>query len=140
MNRSTPESRQRNMDCISTRGRILPGTKKVWAQARKSYGSYGGRTSGYTDRDQRETAGGFRNYGQIMDIGTNEAIYPGAAGENRKRADAVGLYEALGHELPASGEACTKSESYRYLKMEKRGISCNFEACESREGDCLLGR
>ena len=37
----------------------------------------------------------------------------------RKRENAVGIYEALGNELPASGEACAETESYGHLKVEK---------------------
>ena len=54
-----------------------------------------------------------------MDIRPNKAVHPGAVRENSERANAVGLYEALGYELPASGEACAETESYRHLKVEK---------------------
>ena len=63
-----------------------------------------------------------------------------AVSQGNKRANAVGLHEALGHELPASSEACPEAESYRHLKVEKRGISRNFKACGGGECHNLLGR
>ena len=48
-------------------------------------------------------------------------------------ADIVGLHETLGNELPASGQARPKAESYGHLKVAKRGISSNFKTSESGE-------
>ncbi len=58
----------------------------------------------------------------------------------RTLSDTVRLYEALGHELSASGEACPETESYRHLTVEKRGIPCCFKTCKSRKCYHLLGR
>ena len=137
---STQESCQRNLDCVSTRGRIISNPEKVWAKGRDTQSSNKGITKGYSGSDPRETTGGFWNHRPVMDIRTNEAVYPKTMEKNRKRADSVGLHEALGDELPASGEARAETESYRYLKVEKRGVSCNRKACESRKCNGLLGR
>ena len=65
-----------NMDSVSTRGRIFSNPEKVWAKARDTHGSNDGRTRGYSGSDPRETARGFRNHWQVMDVRPNEAVYP----------------------------------------------------------------
>ena len=58
-----------------------------------------------------------------MDIRANAAIHPETVPQSHKRTDTVGLHEALGHELPASGEARPETEAYRqHLKVEKQGV------------------
>ena len=68
------------------------------------------------------------------------AVHPEAVPQSHKRAYTARLHETLGHELSASGEARPKTESYGHLKMEKRGISCNFKTRKSRKCHHLLGR
>ena len=140
INRSTAESRKRNMDSVSTRGRKFSGAKKVWTKAGQPHGPYSGRTRKYPKGNRREDTGGFRDHRQAVDIGTDAAVHSEAVSQGNKRANTVGLHEALGHELPASGEACPEAESYRHLKVEKRGISRNFKACGGGECHNLLGR
>lgn len=140
INRSTAESRKRNMDSVSTRGRKFAGAKKVRTKAGQPHGPYSGRTRKYPKGNRREDTGGFRDHRQAVDIGTDAAVHSEAVSQGNKRANTVGLHEALGHELPASSEACPEAESYRHLKVEKRGISRNFKACGGGECHNLLGR
>ena len=81
------------------------------------------RAREYPEDNCGKDAGRFGDYRQAVDIGTDEAVYPEAVPQNRKRADTVGLHEALAHELPAPGEACAETEPPGHLKVEKRGIS-----------------
>ena len=127
------------MDSVSTRGRKLAGAKEVRAKGRKPHDPYGGRTRKYLKCSGGEDTGGFRDYWQAVDIGTDTAVHTEAVLQGYKRADTVRLHEALGYELPASGEACQETESYRHLTVEKRGIPCCFKTCKSRECHHLLG-
>ena len=77
---------------------------------------------------------------ETVDIGADAGIYSEGIPQNHQRADAVGLHEALGYELPAPGEACAETEPSGHLKVEKRGISRCFEASESGKRHHLLGR
>ena len=54
-----------------------------------------------------------------MDVRADETVHPEVAAQSHKRENAVGIYETLGNELPASGEACAETESYGHLKVEK---------------------
>ena len=65
---------------------------------RKKYGRKPGSHMVLTER--------FRNHWKVVDAGTDAGIHRETVSENNKRTDLVGLYEALGHELPASCEAC----------------------------------
>ena len=76
MNRRTTESRERNMDSVSTRGRSLPGAKKVWAEAWERHGADGGRTGKDPKGRGREHTGGFRNQREAVDTGTDTGIHP----------------------------------------------------------------
>ena len=67
------------------------------------------------------------------------AVHPEAVPQSHTRANSDGLHEALGHELPVSGEASPETESYRYLKVEKRGIFCYFKTSKCRKCHHLLG-
>ena len=68
---------------------------------------------------ERENAGRFWDTWQTVDVRADETVHPEAAGQSHKRENAVGIYEALGNELPASGEVCAETESYGHLKVEK---------------------
>ena len=63
--------------------------RKIWAKAWDTHGSDTGRAGGYSDGDQREKAGGFRNHREMVDVRPNEAVHPKAMGESSKQADAV---------------------------------------------------
>ena len=71
INRRTPESRERNMDSVSTRGRSLPGAKKVWSEAWEPHGSQQGRTGKYPDSGGGENTGGLRDHRQAVDVRTD---------------------------------------------------------------------
>ena len=111
INRRTPESRKRNMDSVSTRGRKLPGAKKVWPKGREPHGPYSGRTREYPEDGGGENTGGFRDYRQVVDVRADTAVHSDAVPQSHQGAYAVGLHETLGHELPASGEARPETES-----------------------------
>ena len=119
MNRRTPESRERNMDSVSTRGRIFPRAKKVWAEARERHGAHRWRTGKNPEGRGGKGSRGLRNQGEAVDAGTDTGIHRESVAEKSKGEDAVGLYEALGNELPASCEACAETESKRHLKVGK---------------------
>ena len=82
--RSTPESRQRNMDSVSARGRSLLREKKVWAQARNPHGAQNGRTSGYSKGNRGKKTRGFRNHRAVVDVRANEAVHPKTVSQGRK--------------------------------------------------------
>ena len=75
INRRTAESCERNMDSVSTRGRIIPGAKKVWTEAWKPHGPDRGRTERYPKGRGREKTGGFRNQREAVDAGTDTGIH-----------------------------------------------------------------
>ena len=69
---------------VSTRGRKLPGAKKVWAKAWESHGSNPGRTRKYPKGGQGEKAGGFRAHRQTVDVGTDKAVHPETVPQRHK--------------------------------------------------------
>ena len=88
-------------------------------KAREPCGSNPGRAREYPEDNCGESAGRIRNHRQAVDIGTDAGIYPEGIPQNDQRAYAVRLHEALGHELPAPGEACAETEPSGHLKVEK---------------------
>ena len=80
----TAESRKRNMERVSTRGRKLPGAKKVWAKAWESHGSNPGRTRKYPKGGRGEKAGGFWAHRQTVDVGTDKAVHPETVPQRHK--------------------------------------------------------
>ena len=114
--------------------------KKIRAKARDSYGTNPERARECPEGNCGESAGRIRNHRQAVDIGTDAGIYPEGIPQNHQRADAIRLHEALGHELPAPSEACAETEPSGHLKVEKRGISRCYEACERRKTPSSIGQ
>ena len=95
-----------------------PWNEKIRAKVRAPYGSNPGRAREYPEDDCGESAGRIRNHRQAVDIGTDAGIYPEGIPQNHQRADAVGLHETLGHELPAPVEACAETEPKHKDKID----------------------
>ena len=112
-------ARQRNMDGVSARGRQIHGTEETRVPEGDTSAADTGGAGGNTRNNYNTPPRGIRYSRQFMDTEESMHIRLEKVSEKDIRRQCVGLYAALGIDLPASDQACPKTGSFPYLKVAR---------------------
>ena len=137
---SAAESRERNMDGVSARGRQFHGTEETrFSKGGTSTVDTGG-TGGNTRNGYYPPPRGIRYSRQFVDTEESVCIRLEKVSEKDIGWQCVGLYAALGIDVPASGKTRPETGSFPYLKVAGGGISSHRPASQGGKCRDLLGR
>ena len=139
INRSTTESRQRNMDGVSAQWRSGFRSKQRRTSRRgRANSSPRGRIRN-TGNDCEAAAEGIRDTWVSLDAEEDLCVCVEKIPEKDDGWVRIGLYAALGSELPASGKTCPETKSYTCLKVENGRISSYSPAGTGGKRRHILG-
>ena len=99
-----------------------------------------GGTGGNTRNGHNTPPRGIRHSGQFVDAEEGVRIRLEKVSEKDIRRQCVGLYAALGIDVPASDQVRPETGSFPYLKVAGEGISSHRPAGQGRKCRDLLGR
>ena len=128
------------MDGVSAGGRRFPGTKETGVPKGDPSAADTGGTGGNTRNGHNMPPRGIRHSRQLVDAEEGVRICLEKVSEKDIRRQCVGLYAALGIDVPASGQARPETGSFPYLKVAGGGISSHRPAGQGGKCRDLLGR
>ena len=128
------------MDGVSARGRQFPRTEETGFPEGDTSAADTGGTGGNTRNGHDTPPRGIRHSRQLVDAEEGVRIRLEKVSEKDIRRQCVGLYAALGIDVPASDQVRPETRSFPYLKVAGGEISSHRP--ESQGGKCrdLLGR
>ena len=127
INRSTAESRQRNMDGVSARGREFHGIEETRVPEGDTSTAGTGGAGGNTRNDYNTPPRGIRYSRQFMDAEESVRIRLEKVSEKDIGRQCVGLYAALGLDLPASNQACPETMAERAVLKRKISLGAAWQ-------------
>ena len=99
-----------------------------------------GGTGGNMGNDHNTPPGGIRHSRQYVDTEESVRIYLEKVSEKDIRRQCVGVYAALGIDVPTSGQTRPETRSFPYLKVAGGGILSHRPADQGVKCCDLLGR
>lgn len=128
------------MDGVSARGRRFPGTEETWLPERDTSAADTGGAGRNTRSGHNTPSRGIWDPRQSVDAEESVRIRLEKVSEKDIRRQCVGLYAALGIDLPAPGETRPEAGSFSHLKVAGGGISSHCPASQGGKCRDLLGR
>ena len=116
------------MDGVSARGRQFPGSEETGVPEGDTFVADKVGAGGNTRNDYDSPPGGIRYSRQLVDAEESMRIRLEKESEKDIRRQCVGLYAALGINVPASNQARPETGSFPYLKVARGGISSHRPA------------
>lgn len=128
------------MDGVSARGRQFPGSEETGVPEGDTSAADTVRAGGNTRNDYDTPPGGIRYSREFVDAEESVLIRLEKVSEKDIRRQCVGLYAALGINVPASDQARPETGFFPYLKVARGGISSHRPASQGGKCRDLLGR